>query len=802
MIDMLDYIPSDLTSTLVYIKNRFGISAFIKNGRVSALLSDLAPSLKSDRAMLERMSRIGILEEFANNIDTDESTKKRLISKSMAQLTQSEYIRPTIAASYLRILVDVFGWNIEVEIPRESSYEKTKFDSKRYAEESQDREFIMAKKAYNLEEFSEARLLFSKSYGKGNILAGVMLGIIYYSGKGCEHNYEKALPLFVDGMNRGCPLGASWLAYAYKNGRGVPKDKEKAKEIYDSCVDALEEMCVSGSADAQYAYGFDLLYGNFVKQDNEKALYWLEKSMKAGQISAGVQVAKAYLYGWGCDTDEKKGVELLEKYAGTTNINAHYELGKAFYYGKVKEKNYRKALQHFLQSAEDGHANSQDYVGDIYYYGKGVEKDYTEARKWYEMAERQGNKSASKTLGFIYFFGEGITKDKDKAFSYFKYAADKGEACAQYMLHNFYLFDEKYRDYQIGRDYLEKSAEQGYVLAQKLLARCYIGSLGFDEDDKKFVYWMRKAAEQGDAEAQRILGEAYIKLENEDALPMSYPDAIKWLCIAADQGDIQALILLAEVYSSGEGVDKDNHKATSYIQQAEIRLKESEKNGKPMIEEHEKIAELYYKCYKDKANHQLAFEHYCIAFTAGKRSVSYDVGWMYFINGHTSGQLKVNTEELLLILKEEEGKTKSSSLAYLLGRIYEKGYVEQNNPKDEEKSQSSDYIFEFLNWDWSVAPDEKEAEKWYLQAIEKGSISARCKLAFYYVNKCKLYDKGFKLLEEAYEHGSIEGTRLLGLCYKNGIGVKKNRSKAKSLLKEAASNGDVDAAEELKKFIF
>lgn len=52
MIFIMEYIPSDLTSTFVYIKNRFGTSAFMKTGRVSALVSDLAPGLKSDRAML------------------------------------------------------------------------------------------------------------------------------------------------------------------------------------------------------------------------------------------------------------------------------------------------------------------------------------------------------------------------------------------------------------------------------------------------------------------------------------------------------------------------------------------------------------------------------------------------------------------------------------------------------------------------------------------------------------------------------------------------------------------------------
>lgn len=72
--------------------------------------------------------------------------------------------------------------------------------------------------------------------------------------------------------------------------------------------------------------------------------------------------------------------------------------------------------------------------------------------------------------------------------------------------------DDGYKNYALGRQYLEKSVVQGDVLAQKLFAKCYTG-LFFVEEDEKFVYWMRKAAEQKDPEAQRILGEVKICLK-------------------------------------------------------------------------------------------------------------------------------------------------------------------------------------------------------------------------------------------------------------------------------------------------
>ena len=774
---MTAYDSSDLKSVLVYIKDRFGLDVFTKLGRVPALLSDLAPGLKNDRIMLERLSRLGILEDFVENTYEGEPVQKRIISKSLTHLTQAEFIRPAIAASYISVMVDVFGWKVAVDIPRETTEEKVKFDSARYMRESQDRDFLMGKKAADEERFDEARLLFSKAYGNGNVLAGVHLGEIYYSGKGCDRNYDKAIPLFVDGMHRDCPLGAEWLAEAYRVGKGVPKDVDKAKEIYNSCVEALESMCASGCADAQYVLGFDLLYGNFSAENETKAYYWLEKARKSGHVGAGVQVAKILINGWGQEKDEKTGIAILDSYASTTNNNAHFELGKIYYFGRLKEQDYERALYHFKKAAERGHGSSQNYVGDIYYYGKGVPIDYTEARKWYELAEKQGNKEVALSLGFIYFYGEEVSKDKQRAFKYFKYSADKGNARAQYMLHYFYLLDDGYKNYALGRQYLEKSAEQGDVLAQKFLARCYIGSFDFVEDDEKFAYWMRKAADQGDPEAQRILGEAYIKLENEKALPKSYSDAIEWLEKAYANGDVKAAVLLAEVYCNVEEY-KDESKFSHYSEQAERLIADKEKTESSFSfgEEHESLADLLYKYADDKNTRQKAFDHYCKAFLAGRLSALYGLGWMYFINGYTNEFFVLSPEELIQEIITVEGNSESSNLAYLLGLIYFYGY--------------------------KVHENKEAAENWYLRAVEKGSLSAACTLGYYYVNERQMYDKGFSILEKAYAGGSTEATRLLGLCYKKGIGVKKNRSKAKALLKEAAEKGDEDAVEELKKFLF
>ncbi len=68
-------------------------------------------------------------------------------------------------------------------------------------------------------------------------------------------------------------------------------------------------------------------------------------------------------------------------------------------------------------------------------------------------------------------------------------------------------------------------------------------------------------------------------------------------------------------------------------------------------------------------------------------------------------------------------------------------------------------------------------------------MSAACKFAIELCNDSKRYSEAFEYAKLAHEQGNFQGTFLLGQCYKKGVGVKKDRSKAKELLKIAKANG-------------
>lgn len=724
--------PEDI---LRYIIDEYGIDVFREKKLLLSYFSDFAPHLNKEYKLLKNCCSTDFISVLLSSNSSSDDSKEIAVKKALRLLMDECFMSEEYASNVITWITAALKWefssaiaqpkieqskiekaepsgfeHIESELSsttvndtskkEEFAHLKSVFCKETYEYQAADIEYQLGMQADAQENFKDALERFEKAYNNRNTLAGTKLAQMYYYGNGCDVDYEKASRVFQYNADvENCPLATAWIAEMYRLGRGFQKDVVKAKEIYDSNLKNLVLMCEYGDSDAQYFFGFDLMYGIFGDKNPSEGFKWLEKSSNQGHIAAKVEVAKCYIYGDPVEKQVRVGYEMLSSISNTSNKKCHYELGKIYYYGNEIEKDYSKAYKHFSFAAERGHIASQDYVGDMYYFGEGVSRDYVKAREWYEKAAEHNNSNSLLYLAFIYDYGLGVESDKDKAFSYYVKAADLGERRAQCELYKYYFLNDKYKDYQLGKKYLEMAANKEYAEAEKRLALLYIGCYDFEEDDEQFVYWIKRAALHGNVEAQRILGEAYYQFGNSSVLPVSYADACQWLEKAAKEEDVQACIDLAELFYSGEGIPKDFVKVREYLNKAETYLN-------------------------------------------NVKDYSYN-------NGRETSKLYYNIAQLYVLLGDNE-----------------------------------------------------TAEKNYVLAKEKGEIAAYCKLALIYVNEKKWHSKGFALLEEAYEKGSIEGTRLLGLCYKAGIGCKKSRSKAKALLKEAADQGDEEAKTELKKFLF
>lgn len=115
-------------------------------------------------------------------------------------------------------------------------------------------------------------------------------------------------------------------------------------------LEQLTKDAESGMKEAQGLLGFLYYNGEDVKQDYQKAKYWLEKSS--------------------AQDDE----------------DAHFYLASLYYNGYGVRQNYQTAFKLYEKSAQKGNAHACGMLGLMYKYGKGVRQDLSLAKEWYGKA--------------------------------------------------------------------------------------------------------------------------------------------------------------------------------------------------------------------------------------------------------------------------------------------------------------------------------------------------------------------------------------------------------------------------------
>jgi len=148
-----------------------------------------------------------------------------------------------------------------------------------------------------------------------------------------------------------------------------------------------------GDAEAQYQLGNCYYYGkDGVKEDGKKAVKWYRKAAKQGHASAQCMLGHCYLYEVGVKNDDQKAAEFYQK---SGNAEALWDLGDLYFEGAGVEKDIAKGLELFKSSAELGFTKAQLHLAHLYKKGEGVPKDYVKMAEWYGKAAEQGASSPS-----------------------------------------------------------------------------------------------------------------------------------------------------------------------------------------------------------------------------------------------------------------------------------------------------------------------------------------------------------------------------------------------------------------------
>jgi TPR repeat protein/uncharacterized RDD family membrane protein YckC len=448
-----------------------------------------------------------------------------------------------------------------------------------------------------------------KSANQGNAVAQNTLGERYQTGQGVPKDLNKAAELYRKSADQGNADAQNNLGWLYQNGLGVPKDLAKAAELYQKSAD-------QGNALAQNNLGWFYQYGQGVPKDLAKAVALYQKSADQGNAFAQGNLGWLHQSGQGVPKDLTKAADLYQKAATQGNAYSQGSLGWFYETGRGVPKDLTKAAELYKKAADQGYVVAQANLGWFYETGQGVPKDLTKAAELskkaaelYEKGAKQGDAFAQNNLGWLYETGQGVPKDLTKAAELYQKAADQGNPGAQVNLGWLYQSGQGVpKDLEKAAELLrkaseiyQKEADLGDVFAQNNLAWLYQNAQGVPKDLGKAADLYQKAANQGYTAAQVNLGWLY---QNGQGVPKDLEKAAELYQKAADEGDVAALGWL---YENGQGVPKDLGKAAELYQRAADQGRAFAQNnlgrlyetGQGVPKDLEKATELYQRA----ANH-------------------------------------------------------------------------------------------------------------------------------------------------------------------------------------------------------
>lgn len=192
----------------------------------------------------------------------------------------------------------------------------------------------------------------------------------------------------------------------------------------------LSRLSDNGIYYASYILG--LLYMNGkddILKDNEKSIYYLERSSEQGNPYGLVRIGNYYL-----DRDNLKAIEFYKKASGLCSSVALNNLGFCYDNGKGFKQDELKAFEYYQKASLNDCPVGLYNLGNSYYNGKIIKKDCTKAIEYLNKASDFGDACALKKLGDCYYYSNGVEQDLSKALEYYQKAFEFGNHRALEMI--------------------------------------------------------------------------------------------------------------------------------------------------------------------------------------------------------------------------------------------------------------------------------------------------------------------------------------------------------------------------------
>ena len=124
----------------------------------------------------------------------------------------------------------------------------------------------------------------------------------------------------------------------------------------------------------------------------------------------------------------KQAIQLLNKASDEGVHEASFMLAMLFYHGLRFKKSYKKAFEFFNKAAKNGSPKAYCEIAKMYYFGEYVETDYNQAFQNYLIAADNGHPEGQFSIGLALIKGQpgNIPLDITRGLQYLQKSADQG----------------------------------------------------------------------------------------------------------------------------------------------------------------------------------------------------------------------------------------------------------------------------------------------------------------------------------------------------------------------------------------
>ena len=439
------------------------------------------------------------------------------------------------------------------------------------------------------------------------------------------------------------------------------------------------------------------------------------------------------------------------------------------------EVTYSKELE---QRAEAGDVQAMEQLGYCYHKGAGVTKDFNKAQNWYMKAAEKGNVVAMRRIGSMHFWGEGFKKDEIKAIEWWTRASDAGDTGSMFNIGTSYYNGEGVvQDYSKALFWYKKAAEKDDCAACNSIGVMYNDGIGVPKSYSEAIKWYQKAIDNGGKDCEYAMHNLANIYLNGNGINKNYIKAIELYKQAAERGSSESMHQLGAIYYNGDcGVTKNIGTAIEWFGKAST--KEADDTDDNKVDDNIEIIQYICQNLNKDGKYNSILSSMTNLFNTYKRHVEKeDFGnnectkyyWglaVCYIYGIGTPINLSKASDLL-----DDCNVGSPYYSCNAARIYEDGVL--------------GYV------------DYKKALDFYEYGISATDIYSPAKAATFYLEGKgvkKDIKKAIDLINFAINRAEEFGTTapyakyLLGKLYLNGIGVKKNETKAFSLFKESAED--------------